>query len=475
MGILASFGVLATLAAGQMGGDPGRDFVLVGEKAYGLFMPVQVCCPSIVTQAAWTGDGNYALFLRQEVKISVDDIKKLLAASYQGPPPDVELSIVAWSRKTGKTTSLWHGFQSRYSVGHIEAVPGSGMALVEITETMLPDRGQPGQEPRRRDTIVELDPRAGATRVLASGDGGASFVSISVSHSQPLAVMILTEVGTDGNKPRQRQTIRGYRPGSPLGNPVQLDPQVGVRYWTEDGKMLTTIRRAASADPQERKAEHFAIDPFTGKSQPLTQPEHGDESDAKNQVVGDLSLFPGFYAADATRMGGNQKMRPVLLRGAVEAQAAKGSRVVDPKEPGALVSSETQYAEICPTKDGVLYVTRGVALYRAILDIPKDAYLAAKAAAEKAVLMSNAKQIALGALLYANDHDDMLPGQSDWQSQIAPYLKNDSLFSGFNYTFQGGSVTSVERPAETELGYFQTDGGRIVAYLDGHVQFKPDK
>ena len=100
---------------------------------------------------------------------------------------------------------------------------------------------------------------------------------------------------------------------------------------------------------------------------------------------------------------------------------------------------------------------------------------AARSAAERTVLLSNAKQVGLAFLLYASDMDDEFPANgADWQEQIMPYLKNRDIMSGFVYSFKGGNATNVESPASTELGYISGAGGRAVVYVDGHAKWIPD-
>ena len=66
---------------------------------------------------------------------------------------------------------------------------------------------------------------------------------------------------------------------------------------------------------------------------------------------------------------------------------------------------------------------------------------------------------------------DQLPGPDAFRSAVSPYLKNDKLLDGFVYTFPGGSINKIQSPAETELGYVDTSGGRAVVYADGHAKF----
>jgi hypothetical protein len=90
------------------------------------------------------------------------------------------------------------------------------------------------------------------------------------------------------------------------------------------------------------------------------------------------------------------------------------------------------------------------------------------------VVLSNAKQLGLAALMYAQDYDEVLPTGDGINGKLAPYLKNESLFDGFTYTFGGGSLSGIDKPAETELGFVTGPGGRAIIFIDGHVKWKPD-
>ncbi len=103
--------------------------------------------------------------------------------------------------------------------------------------------------------------------------------------------------------------------------------------------------------------------------------------------------------------------------------------------------------------------------------------LQAREQARKTLALSNAKQIALALLMYAQDFDGNLPSGSDSIKDILkPYLKYDSIFfmpgttgDGFVYTYGGGPLSAIEKPAETSIGYFNGPNGRAVIFADGHV------
>ena len=87
----------------------------------------------------------------------------------------------------------------------------------------------------------------------------------------------------------------------------------------------------------------------------------------------------------------------------------------------------------------------------------------------------DAKQIATSLMVYASDTDDSsLPGQEGWDTKVLPYCKDGDLLKRFNYTYKGGSLSSLENPATTELGFTMGPGGRAVAYADGSVKWIPN-
>lgn len=99
--------------------------------------------------------------------------------------------------------------------------------------------------------------------------------------------------------------------------------------------------------------------------------------------------------------------------------------------------------------------------------------------------MSNAKQIAIGMIMYTTDYDDLTPWVQDTataQVLTYPYIKNIAVWktqnpaaSVFEYNLTAGGVRTdkMENPA-TLVMYFESkpweDGSRIVAYWDGHVR-----
>lgn len=107
-------------------------------------------------------------------------------------------------------------------------------------------------------------------------------------------------------------------------------------------------------------------------------------------------------------------------------------------------------------------------------------------ATAKTQALNNMKQLALGAMIYTADWDDVMPwpqSTAGIQEVTAPYLKNDSLWTSlnpnggkilFNMALGGVSLVDVPDPANTVLYYDSNawpGGQRLVGFTDGHCKF----
>jgi prepilin-type processing-associated H-X9-DG protein len=143
------------------------------------------------------------------------------------------------------------------------------------------------------------------------------------------------------------------------------------------------------------------------------------------------------------------------------------------EKPQALISAEApeSLAMLSPTENAVVYVTRGVAMVRTFVPVPKEMFIQAATSADKTKAISDAKQAALAAIMFASDNDDEMPKPGDTE-KLYPYLKNREILNRFVYTYQGGNLGELKDPAGTEIGYVEGPGGRAIAYADGHVKWK---
>jgi prepilin-type processing-associated H-X9-DG protein len=143
------------------------------------------------------------------------------------------------------------------------------------------------------------------------------------------------------------------------------------------------------------------------------------------------------------------------------------------KNTRVLVSGDSGRGELNILGEQVIYHSQGALFAAPLLKTDKATLLALLRNRKKMVAISNAKQLGLGLMMYAQDNNETFPS-GDPNEKISPYLKNPSIFDGFNYTFGGGPLGDITNPSQTELGYVQGDGGRAYLYADGHVRWRDD-
>lgn len=98
--------------------------------------------------------------------------------------------------------------------------------------------------------------------------------------------------------------------------------------------------------------------------------------------------------------------------------------------------------------------------------------------------LSNSKQLALAAIMYAQDYDEMYPyGKTTAaiKPKVMPYLKNKAIFvdptSGKDFAYNANmsamALARMKNPAGTVLFHSpvaHTDGKFTIAYADGHCK-----
>lgn len=97
--------------------------------------------------------------------------------------------------------------------------------------------------------------------------------------------------------------------------------------------------------------------------------------------------------------------------------------------------------------------------------------------AQDMTCMSNLKQISLGILMYAQDHNEHFPDADKWVDEVTPYVKNDAIFHdpqdapdhqwsyAFNKALSGKTLAQVAAPAETVMLFDSTTGTKNAADL----------
>jgi prepilin-type processing-associated H-X9-DG protein len=118
---------------------------------------------------------------------------------------------------------------------------------------------------------------------------------------------------------------------------------------------------------------------------------------------------------------------------------------------------------------------------------------------------ANLGQLGLAVMMWAQDHDEVLPPAANWTQELMPYLKSDRVFRcpgapelecgyAYNLAVAGTKLAQMPNPAETVLFYETTLGmpnpadlgesqpkpgrhnaGNSMAYVDGHVKWLADQ
>ena len=121
-------------------------------------------------------------------------------------------------------------------------------------------------------------------------------------------------------------------------------------------------------------------------------------------------------------------------------------------------------------------------------------------AQSKATCLSNLKQLALAALMFAQDHNDALPNANTWSDDIRPYCASPDILRcpsdtneysyAMNSKVSGKKIGDIVDPATTILFFESSTGvrnaadpmtsvckpprhgdGNNFAYVDGHVKW----
>ena len=440
--------VLATLTmllAARYAGppDPRRTYAGGGKDAV-LMLPADAVCGGDVKRLVWTPDGRSLIVIRHTFEFDA----RAVQAFAGGPKPTAEEvarmrprdEVLVWNVASRQARLAFSLDEAQGRIGYVAPLAGSDRLVVETTG----ERPGPEGAPVPFQNILLLAPGAGNPVLLGTNDG-SSFLGFTLSPSRPIGYLSSIDYKT------RLTTARLFGPSGRL-SPVFTTPKgVGITYNANGdfGLFDDSVPTKKGASPMWRR-----LDPATAALGPLV---------------------PFVFTEVAIDEDPNA-LKVVDAKGTVEDATAPGLFLHvpggKPGESGVLTTDGSQ-AELSPKENAVAYVSGETVMVRRLVRVPRKAFDDARLAALKAAAVNNAKQAALGLLMYSADYDDNYPSQGDY-TKIAPYLKNDAIMNSFSYTFHGGNAVDIEKPAETELGYVPGPGGRAVAYADGHVKWIPD-
>jgi prepilin-type processing-associated H-X9-DG protein len=452
---------VAAPATAQIGG-PQRTTVLTKTEAFAVLPPRLIAAP-MVSRVSPSPDGRYILVQREDLRLIGAQLNQAVQSNSQ---PPVEVSLVLWDNQRQESRAVWQAQSAAAQLQAVEWMGGSQMALAQVRETIPAPAGAPKMKPRERTVLLRISADSGrAVPILESGQSDSEFWQLSVSPAEPLAILkrtIMDPNERQGDAPKSVLHIvgAGGRAGAAIPLPASLE-NASVEWTVSGAPVIHEFRLSA-----ERKggSSHFhALDVRTGRLTPFKEkppllqgkavptPGHGDYP---VRVRHESQALPG---------PAGQTIGLLWLDG--DAQS---------RYPSTLISSDAEGGTLLPKYALVTYSSRGGLYAAPLMRMDREVFQKMLEAAERQVVMSNAKQLALAAMMYAQDYDENMPSPDGINGKLEPYTKNTSLFNGFTYTFAGGPLSGIKEPASTEIGYVIGPGGRAIMFADGHVKWKSD-
>lgn len=454
--------LLLTTAYGQIPSDVAHDFVAVGDRVVGMMPPVFVCGPTLL-QAKWSPDGRYLMLLRSIQRIDAKDVQAALDSNgdtkFSPPEPVTDLAI--WDRNNGTLRSALTFKQHEGWIRDFGWLSGADVATATVTGAS-PD-GTPGPT-----QVLLIRPNGSASPIA----GVSSDRSIEVLPAPSRALIGVVEqagrVGAEAERQKIQILLHFFNAD---GREVGQVPFQGFYYgfkWSKDGKSVFAVHRVPSTKPGKKfEQDPVVIDPIQGSVYPTKDYPFDDgapKPDDAPKALQVASLQPNVTIDQLTT-----KAPTVVLQG------FGGGDGTNKRPEIAVVGTDAQDGLLNDSNDAVLYTSQGMVMVRPLVTVSAAKFDAMRIAAQRAVALSNAKQMGLALLMLSNDMDDDFPSNATgWQDKVEPYIKNSDILSSFIYTFRGGAANSISDPASTELGYVPGPGGRAVVYADGHARWLPD-
>jgi hypothetical protein len=453
-----------TSAHAQYPGQQPPSMVTTDTEAFALLHSDLVAMPQI-RQMAISNDGRYVVLARSSERITPKLINDFLAGKVAGPPPG-EVSLVLWDNKTRASKEIWKADSNTTFIEALHWLPDSevGLALVRENVPATPQNPNGGS----RQGLLRISSLGTRPQVIGLTElGNTRDLELHVSPVTPLAMVVQSqfewheEKTPDGKKMMVRdghRTVYLLGDDGRLGASIQLpkDLELGQVIWSEAGSPVLAVSQVVD---KKLVQKYFAIDRRNAGLKPL------DKAPDLYEQKQPTALPVRLKTTQLTAREGQttQAISALWLEGAPKSES-----------PRVLVAADSTGGRVLPKAEGILYFSQGALWAAPLARVPKELFLAARQAAERTRIISNAKQLGLATLMYSQDYDETLPTPDGINGKLEPYLKNASLFEGFAYTFGGGPLSGVDNPVETELGYVTGPGGRAIIYIDGHVKWRPD-
>lgn len=444
----------ATLSFGQAGHSATNSFVLTKDSAY-LINPPKMIGSDLVMRFVPSPSGQYALVWTIDLKgLKMSTLGQ--PNSDQNKQPEIKLSVLDTSKDA--LTPVAMGKEDVGQSMNVHWSHDSAQAYFAAVDVSDPNAEKPSWSTR----VLRISMSDASVKTVFHTEPATEWNSPTVYCSPTQPIVLVSEVFVKAKPSGKAVSTVKFFVFDGAGNMVRKSsdsmegfvPSTGE--WTQDGRnlMLQVFKR--KPDVIEAAQSLALYDPTIGK---LAETQEKFKPFAPNGELDPLVLEPSTSVISVDKS--DVTVKPLWVRSVTQSDVPRG--LVAPDTDG-------QFSLMQGGKK-VFYVAKS-RLYSCELErVDLQVYLDAKAAADRSVALSRAKQVALGIILFASDNNDNYPTASGFQDAVKPYLKNDQLLDGFVYTFKGGSASDVQNPSSTELGYIDINGGRVVAYVDGHVKF----
>jgi hypothetical protein len=432
--LIATLGLVAALMgrAAPRSSELPR-YLLTDREAFLLRDAELVVLPPVAA-AEWSPDGRYVLAAREQ------------RPSESVGPPSGEISLVLWSRRTGRSQELWKRPPAIQAMDQIDWLPRQNAALVLFSWLQTT-----GDKPVPHRVLLRVDAARAQVRTL----GEIQQERLIVSPGQPVAILCDDE----------QQTVRIMRSDGGIGPPIRVPASLfGARWSPEGNRLYLPTGEPPAARGQPPIVRWHAVNLDSGGISALPQAPELYEARA---LPVRLKPSVAMLKEEAT----SQRVHPLWLESGTKSE-----------QPRALVSADSEWAKLAPDAGSVLFGAHGAAWVIPVTRMPGEQWLTQVRAAQREEVVSNARQIGTALMMYVQDYDETFPpAGSAVIDQLGPYVKNREVFNspgqdspGFVYLYNTNTLANIKEPASTVVGYLPGPGGRATLYADGHVRWQSD-
>lgn len=423
--------------------------VLTEDFAY-LLSPVELIAGPTVISKSISPDGKSVLLVRSISHLGLENLPSV--ATPQPLRTTESKEVICWDSRSHRSAVVWKSTLPQTEIELIGTMAKTDSFYFIVNETTLPDPKAPQDPPISTHKLMRVTSRMSRSQevILPASD---FYIGVELSPTLPFGVITLQILNADLGKDISHNYLFDVSGRFENRIPTPQERFGGVR-WSEDGNLIIRLRNPTPP------VEFYSVDSRTGALTLLASPPKPYSPSAAPAKK--LSILVVEKRVSLEDIGLKREAASVLyLESYFKSKQSKALIAADGAEPTLVASG-----------GGVFYLSQGAEWFQPLLKMNLADYVVMKKKADRLRAMSNARQLGTGVLMYTQDYDEKLPTPDGIKDKIAPYIKNDSLFDGFNYTYPGGSLADISNPSTTTLGYVDGEGGRAVIYVDGHVKWE---